>query len=84
MNKLEKYIIYMKDHVMIYKFIIICPMEKDLIKWIQRRWHPKGHIELKLGVRKKFTVIFSNLQDKERFFENGPYLYHNAGLFMRY
>lgn len=37
-----------------------------------------------LGARGFFTVIFSNLQDKERVFENGPYFHHNAGLFMRY
>lgn len=29
-------------------------------------------------------VIFSNLQDKEKVFENGPYFHYNAGLFMRY
>jgi len=29
-------------------------------------------------------VIFSNMQDKERVFENGPYFHNNAGLFMRY
>eukprot|EP00253_Pinus_taeda_P013833 PITA_13833 len=44
----------------------------------------KGHIELKLGVRGFFMVIFLNLQDKEKVFENGPYFHYNVGLFMRY
>lgn len=82
-NKLEEYRGYMKNHALICKFIGIWPSEKELLKWIQTKWQPKGHIDLKLGVKGFFTVIFSNLQDKERIFEGGPYFYSNAGLFLR-
>lgn len=61
----------MKDHLMICKFTGVSLTKKDLIKWIQQKWKPKGHVELKLGARGFFTIIFSNLQDKERIFENG-------------
>eukprot|EP00253_Pinus_taeda_P020851 PITA_20851 len=60
------------------------PSEKDLVKWIQLRWKPKGHVDLKLGAKGFFTVIFANLEDKERIFEEGPYFMNNAGLFMRH
>lgn len=73
----------MKYHAMICKFFGVWLSEKDLTRWIQQKWQPLGHIELKLGAKGFFIVIFSNLQDKERVFENGPYFYY-AGLFMRY
>lgn len=41
-------------------------------------------MEIKLGAKGFFTVIFSNLEDKERIFEGGPYFMNNAGLFMRH
>eukprot|EP00253_Pinus_taeda_P015034 PITA_15034 len=58
------------------------PSKKDMSKWIQQRWKPKRHIDLKLGAKGFFTVILSNLEDKERIFEGGPYFMNNAGLFM--
>ena len=73
----------MKNHALICKFIGICPSEKELLKWIQIKWQPKGHIDLKLGAKGFFTVIFSNLQDKECIFEGGSYFYINARLFLR-
>lgn len=39
---------------------------------------------MKLGAKGFFTVIFVNLEDKERIFEEGPYFMNNAGLFMRH
>lgn len=82
-NKLEEYRTYMKDHALICKFIGTWPSEKDLMKWIQQKWKPKGHIELKLGAKGFFTVVFTILEDKDRVFEGGPYFFNNAGLFMR-
>ena len=73
----------MKDHALIYKFIGLWPTEKDLLKWIQIKWQPRGHIDLNFGARGFFIVIFTNLLDKERIFEWGPYFYNNAGLFLR-
>lgn len=83
-NKLEEYRCYMRDHALICNFIGFWPSERDLTKWIQQRWRPKGHIDLKLGVKGFFTVIFANLEDKERIFEGGPYFMNNAGLFLRH
>lgn len=83
-NKLEEYNCYMKDHALIYKFIGFWPNEKDLYRWIYQRWKPKGHIDLKLGAKGFFTVIFANLEDKERVFEEGPYFMNNTGLFMKF
>lgn len=67
-NKLEEYINYMKDHALNCKFIRAWPIEKELIKRIQVRWQLKGHIDLKLGEKCFFTVIFSNLVDKDKVF----------------
>lgn len=61
LNKLEWYKSYMKDHALIFKFIGVWPSKKELTRWIQQKWHPHGHIELKLGAHGFFTVIFSNL-----------------------
>lgn len=82
-SKLDEYREYMKNHALICKFIGVWPSEKDLLKWIQIKWQSKGHIDLKLGAKGFFTVIFFNLLDKERIFEEGPYFYSNAGLFLR-
>lgn len=70
-NKLEEYRGYMKDHALIYKFVGTWPSEKELAK-IEQRWKPKGHIDLKLAAKGFFMVIFANLEDKERVFEEGP------------
>ena len=83
-NKLEEYNCYMKDHAVICKFIGYWPSEKELYKWIDQRWRPRGHIDLKLGAKGFFTAIFTNLEDKDRVFEEGPYFMNNAGLFMKY
>lgn len=74
----------MKDHALICKFLGSWPSKKEPEKWIQQRWKAKGHIDLKLGARGFFTIIFSNLEDKERIFDDGPYFFNNVGLFMRH
>jgi len=62
----------MKYDVVIYKFIGIFPFERDMVKWFQLKWKPKGHVDMKLGAQGFFTMIFTSLEDKERVFENGP------------
>jgi len=74
----------MRDHALICKFVGFWPSEKDLTRWIQQRWKPKGHIDLKLGAKGFFTAIFASLEDKERIFEEGPYFMNNVFLFMRH
>eukprot|EP00253_Pinus_taeda_P002372 PITA_02372 len=83
-KKLEEYNCYMKDHALICKFIGYWPSEKELYRWIDQRWKPRGHIDLKLGAKGFFTAIFTNLEDRNRIFEEGPYFMNNAGLFMKY
>lgn len=83
-NKIEEYRSYMRDHALICKFVGFWPSEKDISKWIQQRWKPKGHIDLKLGAKGFFQVIFSNPEDKGRIFEGGAYLINKVGLFMRH
>ena len=80
-TKLDEYRGYMKNHALICKFIGIWPSEKDLWKWIQSKWQPKGHIDLKLGAKGFFTVIFSNLQDKERILREDPIFIAMQGSF---
>lgn len=74
----------MRDHGLICKFVGFWTSEKELVKWIQQRWNPKGQIDLKLGAKGFFIVVFSNLEDKERTFKGGPYFMNNVGLFMRH
>lgn len=74
----------MRDYALICKFVGLWPSEKDLSKWIQQRWKPKGHIELKLGAKGFFTVIFSNIEDKEKILEGGPYFMNNGGFFIQH
>jgi len=83
-ENLRKKIQYMKDHALIGKFIGIWPNEKALQWWIQTYWKPKGHIDLQLGSKGFFTIIFFNVEDRNRVFEGGPYFFNSAGLYLRY
>lgn len=51
-----------------------------MVKWIQIKWKPKGHIKPKMSARGFFTVVFSILEEKTWIFENGPYFFNNVGL----
>jgi hypothetical protein len=75
---------YMRDYALVGKFLGLWPSERDLIKWIQYWWKPKGHYDLQLGSKGFFTVIFHNLEDRNRVFEGGPYFFNSAGLFLRF
>jgi hypothetical protein len=55
---------YMRDFSLIGKFLGLWPSEKDLVKWIQHWWKPKGHYDLQLGSKGFFTIILHNLEDK--------------------
>lgn len=73
----------MEEYVVIYKFMGIWPTEKALQAWIRNHWKPKGKIDLHLRSKGFFTVVFTNLEDKDRVFEGGLYFYASAGLCMR-
>jgi hypothetical protein len=75
---------YMRDYALVGKFLGLWPSERDLVKWIQYWWKPKGHYELQLGSKGFFTIIFHNLEDRNRIFDGGPYFYNSAGLFLRF
>jgi len=83
-ENLRRKIQHMKDHALIGKFIGIWPNEKALQWWIQTYWKPKGHIDLQLGSKGFFTIIFFNVEDRNRVFEGGPYFFNSAGLYLRY
>lgn len=59
---------YMQDHAIITKFIGTWSNERDVIKWIFQWWKPKGHVDLQLGPKGFFTIIFHSLEDKDRIF----------------
>ena len=61
----------------------IWPIEKTLVWWINSTWKPQGLYDLQLGAKGFFTIIFFNEEDRTNFFENGPYFYNLAGLFLR-
>jgi hypothetical protein len=75
---------YMQDHALIGKFLGLWPSERELIKWIQYWWQPKGHYDLQLGSKGFFTIILHNLEDRNRIFDGGPYFFNSAGLFLRF
>jgi hypothetical protein len=75
---------FMRDYALVGKFLGLWPSERDLIRWIQYWWKPKGHYELQLGSKGFFTIIFYNLEDRNRIFDGGPYFFNSAGLFLRF
>jgi hypothetical protein len=75
---------YMRDYALVGKFLGLWPSERDLIKWIQHWWKPKGHYELQLGSKGFFTIILHNLEDRNHIFDGGPYFFNSAGLFLRF
>jgi len=75
---------FMREHALIGKFLGPWLAERDLNKWIKHWWNPKGEYELQLSSKGFFTIILYNLEDKDRIFENGPYFFNSAGLFLRF
>jgi hypothetical protein len=56
---------------LIGKFLGLWPSEKDLVKWIQHWWKPKGHYDLQLGSKGFFTIILHNLEDINKSLKEG-------------
>jgi len=54
----------MKDHALIGNFMGIWPLEKALMVWVKSRWKVKGDMEIKLGLKGFFTVIFTCSEDR--------------------
>jgi len=74
---------HMGIYAIIYKFMGLWPTKKALQTWIKYHWKPKGSINLHLGSKGFFTVVFTNIEDKDRVFEGGPYFYVAVVLYMR-
>jgi len=72
----------MRDHALIEKFLGLWPTKKDLARWIKAWWNPKRDYELQLSSKCFFTIIFYNLEDKDKIFEGGPYFYNLSGLYL--
>eukprot|EP00253_Pinus_taeda_P032565 PITA_32565 len=81
--KLQAHREHMQTYAIICKFMGLWPTEKALQTWIRKHWKPKGSIDLHLGSKDFFTVVFANIEDKDRVFEGGPYFFTVAGLYMR-
>lgn len=73
----------MSVHFVIWKFMGFWPSEKALCQWIKQVWKPRGDVQLHLGAKGFFIVVFANMEDKDRIFEGGPYFYASGGLYMR-
>ena len=73
---------HMQTYAIICKFMGLWPTEKALQMWIKYHWKPKGNIDLHLGSKGFFTVVFANIEDKDRVFKGGPYFFATAGLYM--
>ena len=73
----------MEGKDLIGKFIGIWSKERDLVRWINRTWNPKGNYDLHLGSKGFFTIIFFTQEDQDRILEGGPYLFFWVGLYLR-
>jgi hypothetical protein len=67
-NWLGGYVQYMKDHAIIDNFLGIWPTNMDFVSWINSRWKPTYLINLKLGSKGFFTIIFENPHECEWIF----------------
>eukprot|EP00253_Pinus_taeda_P003037 PITA_03037 len=72
-----------ETYAIICKLMGLWSTEKALHTWIKYHWKPKGSIDLHLGSKGFFTMVFMNIEDKDIIFEGGPYIYAAAGLYMR-
>jgi hypothetical protein len=75
---------FMRDHTLLGIFLGLWPFEWDFMRWIKTWWNPKGDYELQLSSKRFFMIIFFNLEDKDRIFENGSYFFNSTGLYLRF
>lgn len=80
---IQAYRDHMMEHAIICKYMGLWPTERALCQWIKQHWRPKGDVKLHLGAKGFFTVVFSNLEDKDRVLDGGRYFLSSAGLYMR-
>jgi hypothetical protein len=66
----------MQDHTSIGKFKSFGMVDKNQLE-------AKRTSRFKSRFQTIFTTIFSNLEDRDRVFENDPYFFSSAGLYLR-
>ncbi|XP_059076363.1 uncharacterized protein LOC131875739 [Cryptomeria japonica] len=74
---------YWCNHALICKFLGLRLSLPVLESWARRVWNPEGDMEIILAANNYFLVIFSNLMDRNRAFEGGPYFFNQVGLFIK-
>jgi hypothetical protein len=74
--EIGNYIQWIKDHSLIGRLMGIWPWEKSLQIWIKYRWKVKGQINLKLGSKGFFIVVFSKPREQDKVFEKVPYFFN--------
>ena len=82
-HRINAQIQFMKDHVLIGKFIGFLPTEKSLQGWVAAKWKPKGHVTLQLRPKGLFTTVFNCKYDRNRILDGGSYFFNFAGLYLR-
>jgi len=63
---------HMRTYAIICKFMSLWPTEKALQIWIKYHWKPKGSIDLHLGSKGFFMVVFTTLKIKTECLKEGP------------
>ena len=74
---------YWGKHALICKFLGLRLSLPVLESWVHRIWHPEGDMEILLVANNYFMVIFSNMADRNKVFEGGPYFFNQVGLFIK-
>jgi hypothetical protein len=81
--QMQLYKYQMKVHVLICKSMGLWPTKKALCNWIKYHWKPNGEVELHMGLKGFFTMVFINLEDRDKVFEGGPYFHASTRLYMQ-
>ena len=63
----------MKNYTIICKFMGIWLIEKALYTWTKYNWKAKEELNIHLGSKGFLIVVFTNMEDRDRTFEGGPY-----------
>jgi hypothetical protein len=74
----------MMDQAIIIKFLGTWPSKAMLKWWAKTHWNLKGAIELKIGEKGFFTIMFSCVEDWEAIFEACPYFFNSTRRYMQY
>ena len=74
---------YWTKHALICKFLGIRISLSALEAWIHRSWQVEGDMEIMLAGNSFFFVVFSCMFDRDHVYEEGPYFYNHAGLFVK-